>query len=221
VAIVLVVAFHAGLAVPGGFVGVDMFFVISGYVIAAMLLRRGGPSGSVGFADFYTRRARRLMPAFALLGVVVAVASMAVLGPLGPQQATAKTGSAASILVANVQLSRVGVAGYFGLAAEANAMLHTWSLSVEEQVYLVFPAFLLVAWRLARRFPIRRSSRATLFALVSVATGASFVLSLLTSYHGGARRQEKSAEQAKVPSGVIISIRCTSSGCTPSRPYPA
>src|SRR5262249_51979428 len=138
-AVVLVVAFHAGLPVSGGFIGVDMFFVISGFVITAMLLRHLGRDGKLGFGTFYTRRIRRLLPALALLLVFVALASTLLLSPYGTQQSAAKTSLAASLIGANAYLWRVP-GGYFDLSSNTNPLLHTWSLSAEEQFYLVFPA---------------------------------------------------------------------------------
>ena len=184
---VLVVAYHAGLPLPGGFIGVDMFFVISGFVIATVLLGQLERTAKLSFASFYARRARRLLPALALLTTFVAVASVFLLSPLGPQQATAKTGIAASLFSANVQLGSAGGGGYFSTAATANALLHTWSLSVEEQFYFVFPAFLAVAWHLAARFTARRSRRRTTAAFVLLATAASFALSCYTTYSGSYR----------------------------------
>jgi peptidoglycan/LPS O-acetylase OafA/YrhL len=180
-AVLLVVAYHAGLPLTGGFIGVDMFFVISGFVIAGMLVGQLERTGEMRFAAFYTRRMRRLLPALALLTVFVAIASVFLLSPLGPQQATAKTGIAASLFSANLQLMRAGGAGYFDLATETNALLHTWSLSVEEQFYFVFPAFLIAAWRFAPRLRTRRSPRRTTATLVLLATAASFALCAVTT----------------------------------------
>jgi peptidoglycan/LPS O-acetylase OafA/YrhL len=182
VAVFLVVAYHAGLPVPGGFIGVDMFFVISGFVIAGMLVRQLDQAPTLSFSSFYTRRMRRLLPALAVLTVVTALGSILLLSPLGPQQATARTGIAASLFSANVQLGRAGGGGYFDLATETNALLHTWSLSVEEQFYLVFPAFLMIAWRLAARFRAAASRRRTAAAVVFAATTASFLLCCYLTY---------------------------------------
>jgi peptidoglycan/LPS O-acetylase OafA/YrhL len=147
VAVLLIVAYHAGLPasgglftsglVPGGFIGVDVFFVVSGFVITGLLLPQVHAGTGISFSAFYERRARRLLPALALMLTIVVILSVLFLSPLGPQQQTAKTGAAASVFAANLQLSGVAT-GYFELAADHNALLHTWSLAVEEQFYLVF-----------------------------------------------------------------------------------
>lgn len=177
VAVVLVVAFHAGLPVPGGFVGVDMFFVVSGFVIGAMLLRQMSQSDRLGSRDFYTRRMRRLLPALSTLLVVVALAATLLLSPFGPQQATARTGIAGSLFSANLQLAATSSGGYFQQAATTNGLLHIWSLSVEEQFYFVFPALLFVAWRLGIRLAPRHRRRVT-GAVVLATTAGSFAISL-------------------------------------------
>jgi peptidoglycan/LPS O-acetylase OafA/YrhL len=146
----MVVAFHAGLPLPGGFVGVDVFFVISGFVITAMLMREWADTGRVRLGRFYVRRFKRLTPALALTVGVVMVASALLLSPFGDQQTAAKTGIGAMLLAANVVIART-TGDYFDAPAEANPLLHTWSLSVEEQFYLVFPALLLAAWVLGKR----------------------------------------------------------------------
>ena len=150
IAVLLVVVFHAELPVPGGFVGVDVFFVISGFVITAMLMREWARYGRVRFGHFYFRRFLRLTPALALIVAVVALASILLQNPFGAQQTTARTGMGAMLLSANYVIGHAA-GDYFADNATTNPLLHTWSLSVEEQFYLVFPALLVLAWLLVRR----------------------------------------------------------------------
>jgi peptidoglycan/LPS O-acetylase OafA/YrhL len=144
-AVIMVVAFHARLPVPGGFTGVDVFFVISGFVITAMLKREFTRRGTIRLASFYGRRFLRLTPALALLVACVAVASALLQSPFGPQQATAETGIGAMLLAANLVIAHA-TGDYFATDAKFNPLLNTWSLSVEEQFYLVFPTILLICW---------------------------------------------------------------------------
>jgi peptidoglycan/LPS O-acetylase OafA/YrhL len=169
VAVLSVVAYHAGLPVPGGFVGVDVFFVISGFVITAMLRREWEATGRISFAAFYKRRFKRLTPALAVVVAVTAVTAGLVMSPLGPQQRVSETGLGAMALIANwVIASTTG--GYFDAPAATNPLLHTWSLSVEEQFYLVFPALLALGWFVAARRPARRHTATILVGLVAVAS---------------------------------------------------
>src|SRR5262245_6874528 len=148
VAALMVVSFPAGLPVPGGFVGVDVFFVISGFVIAGMLGREWRTTGRIRFGQFYLRRFKRLTPALALMVAVTMIISVAVLSPLGIQQTAAKTGIGAMLLVANAVIAKT-TGGYFDAHAETNPLLHTWTLSVEEQFYLAFPALIALGWYIA------------------------------------------------------------------------
>lgn len=171
VAVALVVAYHAGLPVPGGFAGVDVFFAISGFVIAGSLLRELRVHGRLDLPGFYARRVRRLLPALAL--VLVATAAVGTLAaPLAAQATGAKTGIAASLFAANLYLAQLPT-GYFDPAANLDPLLHTWTLSVEEQFYLVFPLLLLAGWRLRRR-----AGSAT---LVGVVAAGSLALALVTA----------------------------------------
>ena len=124
VAVIAVIAYHAGLPVPGGFVGVDMFFVISGYVITAMLLREWQLGKGLSIRRFYTRRILRLSPALALMTVVTVLASFFILSPFGPQQITAQTGVGAIFNVGNLVIART-TGNYFDPAADSNPLLHT------------------------------------------------------------------------------------------------
>ena len=167
IAVLSVVAFHADLPIPGGFTGVDVFFVISGYVITLLLLREHS-KGRFSFATFYARRAQRLLPALAAMVATVFVISWLIESPFGAQQTTASTGIGAMLLAANVVIVR-SVGGYFDSVAEANPLLNTWSLSVEEQFYLVFPLVVIFA-------AVKFRQRAGLLVTVALLTIASFAL---------------------------------------------
>lgn len=149
VAVGFVVLYHAGLPITGGFVGVDVFFVISGFVITGMLMRELNRSGRINLGQFYIRRFKRLVPALAVTVTFTALVSAFVLSPLGPQQTAAATGVGALAMLANVVITRT-TGSYFDAPAETNPLLNTWSLSVEEQFYLAFPTLLLLGWALRR-----------------------------------------------------------------------
>jgi peptidoglycan/LPS O-acetylase OafA/YrhL len=168
-AVLAVVAYHAGLPLPGGFVGVDVFFVVSGFVITSMLRREREATGRIAFGTFYLRRFKRLFPALAVVVAFVAVASSLALAP-GPQEEVAQTGIGALFSFANWVIAWT-TGGYFDAPAAANPLLATWSLSVEEQFYLFFPAVLALCW-LSRR-------RAVAFAVVGVLTVGSLAAMLV------------------------------------------
>ena len=184
VAVLLVVAFHAGLPLPGGFAGVDIFFVVSGFVITGLLVRELEATDRLDFRSFYSRRVRRLVPALSLLIVAVVIGSALLLNPLGTQQGVAQTGVAAPLLSANMQLERASHDYFQQDQAGSNPLLHTWSLSVEEQFYLLFPALVLVGWRLGRRRSARWTPRLTTGVLLGAGAVGSWLLSLvLTRIH--------------------------------------
>ena len=149
-AVLLVVAYHAGLPIYGGFIGVDVFFVVSGFVITAMVQREIKTTGSLDFRKFFWRRAKRLGPALSAVVFITAVASLLILSPLGSVQTATATGIGALAASANIVIPILS-GGYFDRAAETNPLLHTWSLSVEEQFYLVLPALLLISWKIGGR----------------------------------------------------------------------
>lgn len=192
IAVTVVVLFHAGLTIPGGFVGVDVFFVISGFVISRMLLREFQTTGSIHFRRFFGKRFRRLTPALALVLFVTLIASALLQSPMGEQKTTAATALGGIALAANAVIFRA-TGGYFEPAAEVNPLLHIWSLSVEEQFYVVFPFFLLGVLALGRRLTWGRGLPiAGVAAITALSAGLAMVVAagwelplhpFLTSYY--------------------------------------
>lgn len=179
-AVLLVVIFHADLPLPGGFVGVDVFFVISGFVITSLLKTELERSGQINFIKFYQRRIHRLLPALALTSITVAFVGI-FLNPIGTLQTTVSTGISATLFVANGYLYR-SAPGYFAPGAEFNPLLHTWSLSVEEQFYFVFPIVLWATWRWCHKHRLAISTANFTAALLGCAMVLSFVVSATMSY---------------------------------------
>ena len=174
-AILLVVGYHA--EVPGmaaGFIGVDVFFVISGFLITTVLVNEMDSSGTVRLGRFWARRARRLLPAASLVTVFCLLAGMAVLSPLEWNR-LANEGLAATTYWSNV-LFGLRAADYFESGAQTSPLLHTWSLSVEEQFYLVWPILLLGILRLSR-VAGAQVGRIRVMG-IGLVTAASFALSL-------------------------------------------
>lgn len=176
VAVVLVVLYHSELDVSGGFIGVDVFFVISGFVVTGMIMREIEATGSFRLPMFYSGRVRRLLPALAALLVAVAIASALLLSPVSTsQKQTARTGVATLVLAANAELYN-SPQGYFD--TEPNPLLHMWSLAVEAQFYLFFPPLVFLGWRVGRR-RLRRLTPTTVVAvLLSLTACTSFAVSL-------------------------------------------
>jgi peptidoglycan/LPS O-acetylase OafA/YrhL len=173
VAVVAVLAFHAGIPhLAGGFVGVDVFFVISGFLITGLLLDEVRRSGRVSLPDFYARRARRILPAAAVVLVFVAVASRLVMSPLR-QMDVAKDVVASAVYLVNWRFIN-GQTDYMAAGRDSSPLLHFWSLAVEEQFYLVWPLLLLGAAVIARR--LRASALPLVLVLAAAGSGLSFFL---------------------------------------------
>jgi peptidoglycan/LPS O-acetylase OafA/YrhL len=154
VTILAVVGFHAfPTYVPGGFVGVDVFFVLSGYLISTIILEQLRRS-TFTLADFYIRRARRLFPALATVLATCLLLGWFVLLP-AELQSLGKHISAAAAFMLNFAVWHEG--SYFDPVATLNPVLHLWSLGIEEQFYLVWPLVLLLLWRHQRSLPAIRS----------------------------------------------------------------
>ena len=177
VAVLLVVIYHSGVGLPGGFVGVDVFFVISGFVISQLLLRELRQIGRVSLRDFYARRARRLLPALALVTIATLAFSILFLSPFGDQQEVVRTSQATTLFFANAYLFSENT--YFSLAG--NPFRHMWSLAIEEQFYLILPAALMIGWKLTKRFNERRQL-VVLGVGVMVVSLASFAVGVGLSF---------------------------------------
>lgn len=148
VAVIPVILFHAGFpAFGGGFVGVDVFFVISGYLITSIILQ-DVDAGRFTLAAFYERRARRILPA--LVVVIVACLPFA-WGWLSPYHLADFLRSIGAVTLFGSNILFWQESGYFASAAELKPLLHTWSLAVEEQYYFLYPIFLITVLRLGRR----------------------------------------------------------------------
>ena len=146
IAVLLVLVYHAGFNfLPGGYIGVDCFFVISGYLITGLLLREVERAGRIDLVGFYGRRIRRLLPAAVLVLLCTTALAAALYSPLEIKQYTP------SAILAAVYLSNVWFAkqatDYLAEDTTSNPLLHTWSLGVEEQFYLVWPWLFVLAWR--------------------------------------------------------------------------
>jgi peptidoglycan/LPS O-acetylase OafA/YrhL len=172
-AVVAVVLYHAQLGAPGGFVGVDVFFVISGYLITSLLLKKMAEA-PLDLLEFWARRVRRLFPALAVMTLATLVAGWFLLLP-ADYKALGESVSAQTLLSSNIFFWRQ--TSYFDGAANLKPLLHTWSLAVEEQFYLLYPLMLIGFAKL--RPPIGR----LIFLFLCLA-------SLAVSVEGGARHAQ-------------------------------
>jgi peptidoglycan/LPS O-acetylase OafA/YrhL len=146
IAVLIVMFFHFGVpGFAGGFVGVDVFFVISGYLITRLIYQEIAATGEFRFVEFYLRRMGRLFPALACVLVVSAMAAVVIFSP------EHLTRFARELMTALLSVSNIfffSETGYFDVEKQFQALLHTWSLGVEEQFYLVWPVFLFLALKL-------------------------------------------------------------------------
>jgi peptidoglycan/LPS O-acetylase OafA/YrhL len=163
-AVVPVCCYHLGITMfPGGFVGVDVFFTISGYLMAS-LIGQGLSQGDFSFSKFFERRARRILPALFFV-TLVCIALALVMFPPKLLRDFGSTVAATIFFSSNVIFWKKS-ANYFDLPAEWDPLLHTWSLAVEEQFYILYPVFMVLIWRLGR---VTRLGAVMLVAVTSFA----------------------------------------------------
>ena len=144
VAVLPVVLFHFGIsAIPGGFTGVDIFFVISGYLITGSLLD-DLERGQFSIVSFYWRRARRILPALIFVTLLTCIAALFILLPSDLHEFSLSV-IAASTFWSNIYFWKTS--NYFSIDAELRPLLHTWSLSVEEQYYIFAPILMFLIYR--------------------------------------------------------------------------
>ena len=182
-AVLGILVFHAGIApYPGGFVTLDVFFVLSGFLITTLLLREVAKTGTIDLVGFYVRRARRILPAATVAIVGTVVASWLWLNPLDARDASVD-GVWAALFGANIRFA-VEETDYFTATDPPSPLQHFWSLSVEEQFYLVMPLALLASIVVAA-LVLRRGDglahRAGIVTVLALATAASLAWSVHAS----------------------------------------
>jgi peptidoglycan/LPS O-acetylase OafA/YrhL len=170
-AVLLVIAFHAKF-LPGGFIGVDIFYVISGYLITGLLVRELDETGSISFRNFYSRRIKRLLPSsFFVLFSTAVIGFM--LMPANMRADLGRNIMATALYVGNY-LFAWWQNDYQNLGATPSPVIHYWSLAVEEQFYLIWPLLILLAGRRGRSHRV--------FQVVLAVTAFSFLLSLIATH---------------------------------------
>ncbi|MEO7931655.1 MAG: acyltransferase family protein [Chthoniobacterales bacterium] len=169
IAVLAVVFFHADLGVPGGYIGVDVFFVISGYLITSLIIK-DLESGTFTLFNFWERRIRRILPALGLVALLALVAGWFMFLP-DDLSSLGKSAFYQALCAANIYFWRE--TGYFDGAVDEKPLLHTWSLAVEEQFYLLVPFLLLAIFRIPRL-----QSRKVILSVCGVVILSSLALSI-------------------------------------------
>jgi len=180
IAVVLVMLFHFETRIKGGYLGVDMFFVISGFVIATSTIREIQTTGSFSWSNFIHRRARRLIPGLVIVSVATAIATQVFLSPFGPQKEVTKMLLSAASYTSNFVLMPQN---YFSLEPKSNPLLHLWSLAVEEQFYIIWPIAIVAILGISKKVQIQ-ISRISVWVVILLVFIGSCWLFLYASIHG-------------------------------------
>jgi len=209
IAVGSVLVYHAFPSLlPGGFIGVDIFFVISGFLITTILLQSLA-AGDFSYRDFYARRIRRIFPALLLVLLATLAFGWYVLLP-GEFSQLGKQITGGAAFFANLVF--LGESGYFDATAETKPLLHLWSLGIEEQFYIFWPLLLGLAWR--KRWPILR---------VTLAVAAiSFLINVLTvqPHRAAAFYSPLSRAWELMAGGLLAAMRLqAANGSADSRPW--
>lgn len=177
-AIMLVFAAHAGIpTMSGGFIGVDVFFVISGFLITGIITKQISDTGTIKFAEFYIRRLKRLLPALLVVVFFTTIVSSVILSKYETTEQTASALSAAT-LTSNFYFALSNV-DYFSELRARDFFLHTWSLAVEEQFYLLWPALVLLATRTLGQ---TNTAGMKVFFALAIISGYTAFLGLTATY---------------------------------------
>jgi peptidoglycan/LPS O-acetylase OafA/YrhL len=206
IAVIPVVLFHLGASwIPGGFVGVDVFFVISGYLITSIILKEQA-AGTFTFKDFWMRRIRRILPALLAMLFATSVASYFMMfGPVW--KGIGQQVFSAIFLYANIEMWQLS-GNYWGPAAENAPLLHTWSLSVEEQFYLFYPLLLLILLK----FTPKR-----VFTLILCGSVLSLAICVYaTEHHANAAFYFLPARAWELAAGCLLAVFNRSRGPAPT-----
>ena len=180
IAVLSVIAFHLDRqSVPGGQLGVGIFFTLSGYLITDLLLAQLSARGRIKLGAFWLARARRLLPAlFVMLAIVVAWVT--IFGPAQPDQF--RKGVFSGIFYFNNWEQIAANSSYFARFADESPLIHLWSLSVEEQFYILWPFLLLIGTKIVRERPLASGVRPRL-ALVTLAMAIASSILMMALYH--------------------------------------
>ncbi|MDB4907124.1 MAG: acyltransferase 3 [Gemmatimonadetes bacterium] len=174
IAILLVVLYHVGFSfVQGGYVGVDVFFVLSGYLITGLLVAEAEATGRIDLRQFYARRMRRLLPAAIVVVAITLLAAWFIYSPI-EQQVVAHSARASSAYASNIRFA-LSSRRYFDGASDSDPFLHTWSLAVEEQFYVVWPLMVALSL-LAAASRVRRERLGWVVALTGLASFIACVI---------------------------------------------